>query len=316
VGQRTRGALERLLCTPGGAATRTVGDYLAAPWLGMHGLVDLLAAREERELEAVRAADRAPAPERKPILVVAAPDVGTPSRVLRRGGATVRVAPEQLASAEAVLTGAAHCVLNWGLCTIDAVVSRLRALTDRPLLSTEAARILGALPRFRWLDREAGWFSLAGTKSRLTLALRKIFAVTDRVLLRDLRAALSKQVELVGAAPPEVIETYLSEIAGCAISDGWVSARKSSGAVSIGRDERTIVAMVQDRGGDISTASLRKLVKRVGLSARTFLRVVRTSPLLLERGGRLRMIGAPRPAFASLYLAEIVSLPEVDSITI
>jgi hypothetical protein len=314
VGQRTRGSLERLLCAPDGKSNRTFGDYLAAPWLGIHGLVDLLAAREEQEHEASRAADVAPGFAPEPIEVISAPGLEAPSRVLRRGGANVRVAPERVASAEALVTGAVDCVRNWGLCTIDAVVSRLRALTDQPLGMTEAARILGTLPGFRWLDRDSGWFTVATSNSRPRAALRKIFAVTERVLLRDLRAALSKQAEVFATAPADVVETYLAEIAGCEIWDGWVSVRTAGPAEPLGRDERTIVAMVADHAAEIAVRSLRVRAKRLGLSARTVLRVLRTSPLVVERGGRLRLVGQPRPEFASLYSVTLSSDGVVSSV--
>jgi hypothetical protein len=310
VGQRTRGSLERLLSTPGGAATRTLGDYLAAPWLGLHGVVDLLAAREE--LDARTAPPSGPAA--RPIVVVAARDIDAPSRLLRRGGANVRVAPEQVAAGEALVTGAVDCVRNWGLCTIDAVVSRLRALTDHPLARTDAARILEALPGFRWLDEDSGWFSFAGSNSRPRLALSKIFAVAERVLLRDLRAALSKQVALFATAPQHVVEAYLRKIAGCEIRDGWVGARTAGVPVPLGRDERTIVAMIEDHGGEISARALRERATRGGLSARTLLRVLRASPLVLEGGGRLRTIGAPRPAFGAGYSVTISTATAVSSV--
>lgn len=349
IGQRTRGSLERLLDTQGGPVPRCLGDYLEAPWMGLHAIVDLLAAREEREAAAAPAAEAPRPPEPLRLVAVAGPesdverlsavirdalpatpadvlkviraaglaareaklddlvrlyrehDTQAPFRVVRRAGATVLVAPEHLAAAEALLRGAAHYVFNWGLGTLNAVVSRLRALAARPLEPAAAARILAAIPRFRWLDPDAGWFSFASSGSRLRAALRKIFSLTDRVLLGDLRAALAKQIELLATVPGEAIETYLAEIAGCEIAEGWVSARaarKLDAAVPLGKGEEALVDLLRTHGGEISTRALRALAKRQGLAAPALLRLVRTSPLLLERGGRLRLVGEPRTAFS------------------
>jgi hypothetical protein len=158
------------------------------------------------------------------------------------------------------------------------------------------------------LDRQSGWFSFANSNSRLRVALRKIFALTDRVLLRDLRAALSKQIELIATTPGDALETYLTAIAGCEIWDGWVLSRASDEVLSLGRDERTIMALVRDNGGEISIRSLQKQAKFGGLSAPAVLRFVRSSPLVLERGGRLRLVGAPR------YSVKISSATVVSSV--
>ncbi len=284
IGQRTRGSLERLLGCPDGASARTVGDYLAAPWLGMHGLVDLLAAREEQELAAPKRAE-APIPPPAP-----APPVG----VLRRGGAAVVMARDELASAEALVNGATQFVFHWGMCSLNALVSRIHVLTGQPLSVATAERILTTMPRFRWLDQGSGWFSFAGSGSRLRQSLDKIFALTERVLLRDLRVALAKQIELLATVPIDALETYLAAVAGCDVADGWVCAPRSNETVPLGGDEGAIVAMLESKGGELATRSLREQARRRGLRAPAVLRLLRTSPLVLERAGRLRLVGSPR----------------------
>jgi len=89
-----------------------------------------------------------------------------------------------------------------------------------------------ALPRLRWLDEGADWFSFTGERSRLRRAVRKILAVADRVLFADLRSALAKGRSYLLHAPLRALERYLSDLADCEV-DGdqeWVRLRRRHAA--------------------------------------------------------------------------------------
>jgi len=220
-------------------------------------------------------------------------DVPVPFRLVRRGGATVLVAPESISSTEALLSNAAHLVFNWGACTVNALVGRLQALTTLPLGIQAAARILRTIPRFRWLDEASGWFSFTGVNNRLGVAVRKIFAVAERVSLDDLSVALGKQIGLVASIPVRAIEAYLRDVVGCDIDDGWVRPRAPLAPAALGPSERALVEVLRQSGGHIATSTLRERTVRSGLTTTTLRHLLRTSPLLIEVAGSLRLIGAP-----------------------
>jgi hypothetical protein len=218
----------------------------------------------------------------------------TPFRVVRRAGATVLVAPENLAAAETLLTSAVHFVFHWGLCTTRALVARLQALTTVSFDDAAVGRVLTSIPQFRWLDEESGWFSFIGPGSRASLAIRKVFAVTARVSCRDLRLALSKQIEAFSDVPERALEAYLFDVAGCAVVDGWVEPRAPLDPAPLGYSERALVELLRRHGGDVATNSLRDEACQLGVTVSTARRLLRTSPLLIETAGRLRLVGVPR----------------------
>jgi len=223
-----------------------------------------------------------------------------PFRVFRRGGAVVLVDPESISSAETLLTSAAHIVFQRGLSTLRAVVERLGALTTAPIEMKAASRILAAIPRLRWLDERAGWFSFADYSTRLAVAVRKVFAATKRVMLRELKRALAKQVELLATVPARTMEAYLVQIVGCEIVDGCVRSRRSLVTAPLGPSERAIVRALREKGGEGTMSALRARAARSGMTAATFRHLVATSPLVLEQAGRLRLVGMS-PARNALF---------------
>jgi hypothetical protein len=325
IGSRTRGSLERILSTPTAAKMQRVRDYLDAERLGVHGLVDLLAAREEAalvpasRLDALSATIRGLLPLRPSELADALAAAGladerltfddvvrlhreekvsVPFRIVRRGGATVLVATESLGAAETLLADAAHYVFNWGVCTVRALLDRLQALTGLSIELRAATRILTAIPRFRWLDEAAGCFSFAEYGTRLGLAVRKVFTVAEKVRLEDLTRALGNAVELLATVPRRAIATYLSDVVGCEIRDDWVRPPATLTRASLERGERALVEVLQRSGGATTMSALRKRAAAAGVTARTLRDVTRTSPLMLLTAGSLRLVGVARPRLA------------------
>src|SRR5262249_33895618 len=97
---------------------------------------------------------------------------------------------------------ALRMVQHWGLASVDAVADRTRAVTAATVTGADTRRILSAVPLVHWLDgTEQTWFSLFDRRSGLTAALAKVFFVTSRVSLGELRGALAKSLRGVGDAP-------------------------------------------------------------------------------------------------------------------
>jgi hypothetical protein len=216
-----------------------------------------------------------------------------PFRVVRRLGGAVAVQPDALAAVEALFGAAAYFVVRWGVCTLDAAMARLRSLSVRDMSLRAAARILGALPGLRWLDERAGWFSFAGHTGRVGRAIRKIFGVFERVSLEDLVAAVGKSVKVFAAAPLAAVQAYLVDVVGCEIDSGLVRLR--AGFVSaIDPRERAIVRMIHRLDGDLTIQSRRAMAAAVGVPLRVINDFVRTSPIVIANGRRLRLTGIPR----------------------
>ncbi|HET6149416.1 MAG TPA: hypothetical protein VFH68_17910 [Polyangia bacterium] len=216
-----------------------------------------------------------------------------PFRTVRRSGATVLVPPASLASAEALVTTASQLVFHWGLCSLNSVVGRIRSLALADLGAGAAARVLASIPRFRWLDERSGWFSFAGTSSRVRIAIRKVFSVASRVPLRDLSAALAKRVKALATAPRAAVAAYLSEIAGCAIERDWVSPRASLVPAPLRGNERAIVDVFQRSGGRLTREILRRGALASGVNLAAVRHFIRTSPLVIARARDLRLVGLP-----------------------
>src|SRR5262249_8728182 len=137
-------------------------------------------------------------------------------RAVRCGGLVIAVAPAGAAAAAVITAESLRMVQRWGMASVEAVAERASALGSAPVPPEHAARLLAALPPIRWLDGEAReWFSFAGYVSGLELAVRKVFTVTARVALGELKAALAKSLPGLEEAPPEALASHLTGQAGC-----------------------------------------------------------------------------------------------------
>jgi hypothetical protein len=192
------------------------------------------------------------------------------------------------------VSSATQLVFHGGACTLSSLVARLGALAKRPLDPDVATRVLTAIPRFQWLDEPSGWFSFRGMSNRLTLAIRKVFAVAGRVRLADLERALAKQVRLLATIPVRAIEVLLRDVVGCDVAGGWVRPRARLASAPLSSGERTLVRLLQEHGGELSMSAVRVHAARSGLTSETLRRLVRTSPLLMQVAGRLRVLGEAR----------------------
>jgi hypothetical protein len=217
-----------------------------------------------------------------------------PFRIVRRLGTAMAVQPTGLATTEAFFDAAAYLVLHWGVCTLDAVLDRLRSLSARDLSPRTAARILDALPQMRWLDAHAGWFSLAGCTGRVGLAIRKIFGVAERVPIAELVAAIGKRTKVFATVPRAAIEAYLVDVAGCEIADGFVKAGAGFVPAPLDTGEQAIVEGIIGMRGDLTIQYRRALAAAAGVTLRVINHFVSTSPIVITDGKRLRLAGIPR----------------------
>jgi hypothetical protein len=217
--------------------------------------------------------------------------VAIPFRVIRRGGANLLVAPTALASVEALVSAASQAIFHWGLSSVSTIAERLRSLAAPELGAGVVSRVLSAVPTFRWLDEASGWFSFAGATSRVTLAIRKIFAVAERVPFAELAEALGKRVRVLSAAPRAVVEAYLSDVADCEMRDGWVRPRASFVPAPLAGGEQLIIDVFRTAGGCLARAELRRQALAAGVKVTTLRDFLRTSPLIVTTARGLRLVG-------------------------
>ncbi|HVU52521.1 MAG TPA: hypothetical protein VHL80_17700 [Polyangia bacterium] len=220
-----------------------------------------------------------------------ASDLPVPFRRVRRAGADVLVSPTSLASADALISAGTQSVLTFGLASVKGVIERVRSRSARALDEAAAARVLVTLPGLRWLDEASGWFSLAESSSQVGLALRKIFAVAERLPLADLVSALGKRAATVATAPRAVVVRYLSEIAGCDVLDGWVEPRATFVPAQLARAEGTIVELLRRAGGRLTRAELRAQAVAVDIPPTTLREFVRRSPFVEAGPREVRLLG-------------------------
>jgi hypothetical protein len=255
---RTRSVIDRLLPLLAKEPHWTVGRYLQIPSFGARCLVDMLAACEE--------ADVSPSQPLAP-----APTAGhlAPTGNGRGFSATV-------------LATAARLISFWGLATVASIVHRVRLVKAFDTRKAMVCRLLVALPQLRWLDDQMDWFSFAGDDSRLARAVGKVFAVCDRIDLRELRCALNKGRPRADRVPRAVLERYLSEIADVEIDGRWLRRRAAEPAVGLTASEAVLVDLLHRAGGRADVRALRAGASARDVAPETVEALLRDSPLFLH----------------------------------
>jgi hypothetical protein len=235
-----------------------------------------------------------------------------PFRVVRRGAVEIAVTPGSADLVALLYESATRQVNAWGLTEIDDVLDRvaiLGASVPAGMTVTIARRLLSALPQLRWLDERHIWFSFVGERSPFGRAIGKVFSIAHAVDVETLRAALAKHHHVIRRMPRPALESFLTEIAGCGLSDGDVTAPASRPRASLSKDERALVERLRALGGQAARAELEPPSARSPSALLAWRRLVRRSPLVVPTtDGRLRLVGhgpvdvgaglEPRPAGA------------------
>jgi hypothetical protein len=223
-------------------------------------------------------------------------------RIVRSGGMEIAVSGTDHAAATLVATTAVHLVRHWGLVSAEAVIERARALAPTTVvgkIEPVARGVLGALPRTRWLGGSHRWFSFVDAESQMAIAIAKVFAITPRIDIEQLRAALAKALPGLGVAPGQVFSDYLTQIAGCGLAGGFVR-RAASARSCLTRAETAVVKMLEAAGGELDVKALRQRARTAALPRTTLERLIGLSPLFRQGEDRLvRLVGdGPLPIYA------------------
>jgi hypothetical protein len=216
-----------------------------------------------------------------------------PFLVITCDGLEIAVARSNHGFAATVTATAARLISQCGLSTVASLVRRVgmhrSAATSRSLV----CRLLVALPRLRWLDAAMEWFSFLGDRSHLARRITKVFAVADRVPIRELRAALRKGQPRALRVPATVLERYLCEIAGCAIEpEGVHVCVRDQHAVKLAGDEALVAKLLSGGRPQLAITELTDLASSASVPPARVRRVLLSSPLFLRtRGEQVRLVG-------------------------
>jgi hypothetical protein len=213
-------------------------------------------------------------------------------QVITCGEMAVAVSGHSRGFSATVAGTAVRLVSHWGLSTVQSVVERVGLLRSSPTSRPMVNRLLVTLPRLRWLDDHLEWFSLVGDRSRLRRAIATIFAVTDRVALRELRMALGKGQPRAPRVPPTVLARYLSEIADCEVEPTGIRRRATEPEGRLAGDEAILVDLLSRAGDQLEVAALGRLASAASIPPARVRTLLLSSPLFLPvRGQQVRLVG-------------------------
>jgi hypothetical protein len=334
LGARTRGALARLPSIRG--RSWRLADLLGRERVGPAVLADLLAAREEQarqpaappppragRLDALTAAIRARLPclERELRQLcdddsASAAQVGrlyrewnadVPFRALRRDGETILVAPSAVDTAESLMMAASHLIFRHGLAALQDVTARVRTTSNvsGPVDEELVRRILPLVPSFRWLDEGSGWFSFAGAGGQVPALVGKMFAVSRRVSYDDVCLAIGKQVRPFRTAPRAAVQQYLT-VLGCRTLNDWVLPGPGLPPGRLTRSDRAILAVLASAGDAAPVDQLRQAAGAARITPATLRRFLRTSPIVVTDGRKVRITGTAATRSSRLAQLETV----------
>jgi hypothetical protein len=217
-----------------------------------------------------------------------------PFRVVEARGAEIAVAADTHGFAATVMATAARMVSQWGVSTVASLVQRLGMRRSAANSRSLVCRLLVSLPRLRWLDAAMEWFSFLGDRSHLSRGIAKIFAVADRVSMRELRLALRKGQSRAPHVPAAVLERYLCDVAGCEIGpDGVHICVLDQPTLKLAGDEARVARLLSGRRTQMPITELTDLASSASLPPARVRKVLLSSPLFLRtRGEQVRLVGS------------------------
>lgn len=195
----------------------------------------------------------------------------------------VVVAPGTDIDVERLLYLARRSVSHWGVASVEDIAEQLKEesyqLRDRELVG----KLLSFLPDFVWLDRTSGWFWLSGApRNSLLTQIKKIFAVTKHVTLRDLRAGVSRHHRRKGFAPPRrVLAELLRQLPYCQVLDERVIVDQQSKLEdALSPTEQKMVAVLAANEGMMGREAFGAACRARGIKDDTFSLYLTYSPII------------------------------------
>jgi len=164
-----------------------------------------------------------------------------------------------------------------------------------------------------WLDHEQRWFmSSLTTRNRLVNLASKVFWVTPKVSVAELRKAVAKERRLASAPPTAVMARFL-EVVGLADVEGGIAILKPhinvSGAVTSGGVEETLVDVLRKEGPVLGWDKFQALSIARGVNPFSFAIYTAKSPMISRLArGVFAPVGEPvQPGIVEQVAAEVIA---------
>lgn len=209
---------------------------------------------------------------------------------IERIGSTRVVVPVGDPALERVIGQAAHkAVEHWGTTTVAevaATISESGVALDLEFLS----KVLQALPGFRWLDQQAGWFWMTEVRrNRVLRQVQKILSVcSGAVPVSEIRQGVSRPHRMGAYAPPSRILLELCRQApGYRVEGDRVMADPPLRWEKVlNRTEGTFMRVLLEFGPVMLREQLEERCVRLGMNRSTFYVHLGYSPVIqrLARG--------------------------------
>jgi hypothetical protein len=213
-----------------------------------------------------------------------------PFRVVSVGKGHLAVAPGQVAASATAVEAAKKEVYYHGLATVGRIVEAVSAKHAAPHPGGTRPLVVETLPLmdgFRWLDRESGWFRLMTiAKHGVPKAIEKVLAVTPRIRLRDLAAAVCRNRRQWKVQPPAgVLAEFCRQMAGVRVDGEWILADPprpwEQGLTGV---EAHLVGILKRHGPVMERSVLEELCVESGMNRFSFHAFLASSPVIAQYG--------------------------------
>lgn len=199
-------------------------------------------------------------------------------------------------SAQAAILKVAHkAVSRWGVAQLDDIAAKATEyslLSEFPL-NFDAADIEKAIKSrldFHWLDEEQGWFwfsdsardGLSTNRNALITQIRKVFAVTPRISIGELRGGVSRHHRREGFAPPrKVLLELCRQLPGLCVEDEEIFLNPPRDLSSqLSANESLLREVLKDHGPVLARPDFEKLCTERGMARGTFYPYLNSSPII------------------------------------
>ena len=173
-----------------------------------------------------------------------------------------------------------------GVVTFERVADEVEEAVRTRVPPDFVREVVGVEEGFKILDDSAGWFWLPTGRNRLTNTLRKIFAITDRAHVSEVRLAIQRVRRLNGFAPPQRVLLEFASIIPDFRREGSFIERSSEANTQdwIEGADLVFAEVLRERGGLLDRITLEKECRRRGMNENTFGIWLHGSPVMLKLG--------------------------------
>jgi len=183
-----------------------------------------------------------------------------------------------------ILRAARRATEHWGVATVqDVAATAAHATADAPEF---VMRVLTARRDFEWLDKDAGWFWLRSVpRNRVLNQMEKVFAVSPRISVTDLRAGVSRPHRMKGFAPPRrVLAEMCRQIGYRSDGDVLIADPPPEFTDALSDSEQVLANILNQNGRVMQREALERLSLAQGLTQATLQARLSYSPIIQKLG--------------------------------